>query len=506
MKKYTNYLLVGLVSSMTTLGGFYLLDQSNVIGHPLTSNAQSNQQNGDFQLVDYKGNYGYDAPNFVQASQKTVNTVVSIKNFSTQNRSQQRMMDPFEFFFGQPDPSRGRQQPQEQEPNQPSGMGSGVILSHDGYIVTNNHVIQGASKIEVTLNNKKSYTAQLVGTDPSTDIALLKIEDKGLPFIKFIDSDNINVGDWVLAVGNPFGLNSTVTAGIVSAKGRNINILGRNSNSPIESFIQTDAAINPGNSGGALVNANGDLIGINTAISSPTGSYSGYGFAVPANLVKKVVEDIKSFGLVQRGFLGVKGFDLSEPDAVKAYNKEFKKNIKTQDGVLVTELVDKGSAIDAGIEEGDIIIEVDGKKISSFSTLSLIVGSRRPGDKIEVKVLRDGKQRSYMMTLKDSKGSTKARSKADLSAAELLGADFEPLTEKQKDSFGINHGVMVKNLTQGKLAQAGVREDFIILKINDKQITSEDDINKVLKNYKGRVSISFVDFYGQMYTKGFTMD
>ncbi|MFV0159244.1 Do family serine endopeptidase [Empedobacter falsenii] len=505
MKKYTGYLLVGLVSSMTTMGGFYLMNDNT--NNPFITNANE-QKNGDFELVDYKGNYGYDAPNFVEASNKAVHTVVSIKNYSNRRQlQQQQFFDPFDFFFGQPSPQqRGRQQ-QQPDQDQPSGMGSGVIISQDGYIVTNNHVIQGASKIEVTLNNQKSYTAELVGTDPSTDIALLKITEKGLPFTKFVDSDAINVGDWVLAVGNPFGLTSTVTAGIVSAKGRSINILGKNSESPIESFIQTDAAINPGNSGGALVNANGDLIGINTAISSPTGAYSGYGFAVPANLVKKVVEDIKSYGMVQRGYLGIKGFDLSNEDAVKQYNREFKKNVKTDKGVMVTELVSKGSAIDSGIEEGDIITAVDGKPITSFSTLSFIVGSKRPGDKVTLTVKRGNAQKTYTITLKDAKGSTKVRSKADLTPTELLGAQFEPLTERQKDNFGINYGVMVKDLESGgKLAAAGVQNEFIILSINEKNVSSQEDIEKILKNYKGRVSIKFADYYGRIYTKGFTMD
>lgn len=504
MKKYTGYLLVGLVSSMTTLGGFYLMSENG--NGPFITNA-SNEKNGDFEFVDYKGNYGYDAPNFVEASSKAIHTVVSIKNYSPQRQRQsQQFFDPFDFFFGQPDQQQRRPQ-QQQEQDQPSGMGSGVIISQDGYIVTNNHVIDGASKIEVTLNNQKSYTAELVGTDPSTDIALLKISEKGLPFTKFVNSDGINVGDWVLAVGNPFGLTSTVTAGIVSAKGRSINILGKNSESPIESFIQTDAAINPGNSGGALVNANGDLIGINTAISSPTGAYSGYGFAVPANLVKKVVDDIKSYGIVQRGYLGIKGFDLSNDDAVKQYNKQFKKNIKTDNGVMVTELVSKGSAIDSGIEEGDIIKEVDGKAITSFSSLSFVIGSKRPGDKVDIKVQRGNANKTYTITLKDAKGGTKVRSKADLTPSEILGAEFEPLTERQKDSFGINYGVMVKHLeNSGKLAAAGVQEEFIILTINDKEVSSKADIEKLLKNHKGRVSIKFADFYGRIYTKGFTMD
>lgn len=495
MKKYTNYLAVGLLSSVTTLGGFYAINKlDNNDGNLITDARVANK--GDFEYVDYKGNYGYDAPNFVEAANKSVNTVVAINNYQTQSR--QRSNDPFyDFFFGFPN-----EQQQKQQENQPAGSGSGVIISADGYIVTNNHVIKGANKIEVKLNNQKTYTAELVGTDPSTDIALIKIEEKALPYVKFIDSDAINVGDWVLAVGNPFGLNSTVTAGIISAKGRSINILRQNSDSPVESFIQTDAAINPGNSGGALVNANGDLIGINTAISSPTGSYAGYGFAVPANLVKKVVEDIKKYGLVQRGYLGIQGFDLSNDQAVKEFNSRYKKSIKSGNGVYVSEVVAK----DTGIETGDIITEVDGKPIGSMSNLSFIVGSKRPGDKVSVKVNRDGKVKDYTVTLRDSKGNTNLRSKSDLTPTEILGADFEPLTEKQKDNFGLNYGVIVKNLSQGKLAQAGIREDFIILKINDKEVKNEEDVNKILKNYKGRVSINFIDYYGQIYTKGFSLD
>ncbi len=504
MKKYTNYIIVGLISSMSTLGGFYLLQDK--LDGPLVTDARQNLK-GDFEFVDYKGNYNYDAPNFVEAANKTVNTVVAINNYQNQSqRQQQQQFDPFDFFFGFPEERQQRQQQQSQEP-QPAGSGSGVIISADGYIVTNNHVIKGANKIEVKLNNQKTYIAELIGTDPSTDIALLKIEDKGLPYIKFVDSDVLNVGDWVLAVGNPFGLNSTVTAGIISAKGRSINILRQGTDSPIESFIQTDAAINPGNSGGALVNANGDLIGINTAISSPTGTFAGYGFAVPANLVKKVVEDIKKFGLVQRGYLGIQGIDLSEEQAVKAYNAQEKKNLKTGKGVYVTNVVPKGAAIDAGIETGDIITAIDGKTINTYANLSFIIGSKRPGDKAQVTVLRNGKEKTYNITLKDAKGNSSTRSKADLTPTEVLGATFEPLTERQKDNFGINYGVMVKDVDpNGKLATAGVQNEFIILTVNDKEISSQSDIEKILKNYKGRVSIKFVDYYGRVYTKGFQMD
>ena len=496
MKKYLGYVIVGFFSATFALVGMKYLG-SDTEGNIITS-AGGDKNNGAFSFVDYKGNYGLTAPDFVDASQKTVNAVVSINNFSNQTRNQ-RMNDPFEYFFGFPQ--------QERDPDLPTGQGSGVIISEDGYIVTNNHVIKGSDKIEVVLNNQKSYVAELIGTDPNTDIALLKIEEKGLPFLKFVDSDAINVGDWVLAVGNPFGLNSTVTAGIVSAKGRSIDILRRNASNPIESFIQTDAAINPGNSGGALVNANGDLVGINTAISSQTGSYVGYGFAVPSNLVKKVVEDIKKYGLVQRGYLGIEGMDLNDEYRIKQYNREMGTNLKNQQGILVQTVTDNGGAQDAGIRKGDIITEVDGQKVTSFGKLSFAIGSKYPGDKVQIKVLRDGKEKEYTVTLRDQKGNTSKRSIADLTVTEKLGAEFEPLTDRQKVSFGIDYGVMVKNLERNsKLGGIGIGENYIILKVNDKEVSDQGDVEKILKSYKGKVSISYVDPYGRIYTRGFSLD
>lgn len=496
MKKYLGYVIVGFFSATFALVGMKYLG-SDTEGNIITS-AGGDKNNGAFSFVDYKGNYGLTTPDFVDASQKTVNAVVSINNFSNQTRNQ-RMNDPFEYFFGFPQ--------QERDPDLPTGQGSGVIISEDGYIVTNNHVIKGSDKIEVVLNNQKSYSAELIGTDPNTDIALLKIEEKGLPFIKFVDSDAINVGDWVLAVGNPFGLNSTVTAGIVSAKGRSIDILRRNASNPIESFIQTDAAINPGNSGGALVNANGDLVGINTAISSQTGSYVGYGFAVPSNLVKKVVEDIKKYGLVQRGYLGIEGMDLNDEYRIKQYNREMGASLKSQPGILVQTVTDNGGAQDAGIRKGDIITEVDGQKVTSFGKLSFAIGSKYPGDKVQIKVLRDGKEKEYTVTLRDQKGNTSKRSIADLTVTEKLGAEFEPLTDRQKVSFGIDYGVMVKNLERNsKLGGIGIGENYIILKVNDKEVSDQGDVEKILKSYKGKVSISYVDPYGRIYTRGFSLD
>lgn len=497
MKKYLGYLVIGLLSASFTILGMQFFSK-NTVSNIITT-THDKEDEGNFSFVDYRGSVAYNVPNFVDASKKTVNAVVSVINFS--NQTQRRALDPFEFFFGFP------QQKPESTPERPSGQGSGVIISEDGYIVTNNHVIKGANKIEIVLNNQKSYTADLIGTDPNTDIALLKIEEKGLPFVKFTNSDDINVGDWVLAVGNPFGLNSTVTAGIVSAKGRSIDILRRNANSPIESFIQTDAAINPGNSGGALVNPAGDLVGINTAISSPTGTFSGYGFAVPSNIVKKVVEDIKTYGMVQRGYLGIEGMDLNDEQTVNLYNRENGTNLKSQPGVLVNRVSDNGGAQAAGIEKGDIIIEVDGEKITSFNKLTLAVGSKNPGDKVKVKVLRNGKERNYTVTLRDLSGNAKIRSIADLTVIEKLGAEFEPLTERQKVSFGIDTGVMVKNMKPGsKLASIGISENYIILKINDKEVNSQKDVEKLLDKHTGRVSVSYVDPYGRIYTRGFTMD
>lgn len=390
----------------------------------------------------------------------------------------------------------------------PSGMGSGVIISPDGYIISNNHVVAGANKLEVVLSNKKSYVATLVGTDPNTDISLLKIEEKGLPYLNFANSDNIEVGQWVLAVGNPLGLNSTVTAGIVSAKGRGIGILGSQgrASNPIESFIQTDAAINPGNSGGALVNSNGDLIGINSAIQSTTGYYQGYGFAVPSNLARKIVEDIKKFGIVQRGFLGVSSLDLSNDQQVALYNRQKKANLKVGSGVYVTDVADNSGAENAGIKNGDIITKVDGTPITDFSDLSLAVGSKRPGDRVQVTYLRNGKETTSTVTLKDQKGGTSTRTRADLSVTEKIGADFEPLSDSFKTSYGLNSGVIAKNVSEGsEMAKIGIVDNYIIIEINGKPVNSQKDVERILDKYQGNVQVRFVDEYGRMYTKGFKM-
>lgn len=505
LKKLAPLAVVGVISGATTLGVVKYFDEGNSNGdYSFFSTAKN-----DVQFAGMNASAMND--DFVKAAKTTVPAVVTIKNYQTRNTSRASEQDIFDFFFGDPfgGNSRQRQQQKQQPPsNVPSGMGSGVIISPDGYIISNNHVIAGASKLEVVLSNKKTYTATLVGTDPNTDISLLKIEEKGLPYLNFANSDAVEVGQWVLAVGNPLGLNSTVTAGIISAKSRGIGILGGqgDAKNPIESFLQTDAAINKGNSGGALVNTNGDLIGINSAIASPTGYYSGYGFAVPSNLAKKIVEDLKKFGLVQRGFLGVSTIDLSDENMVAAYNREFKTNIKSGRGVYVREVTEKGGADAAGLRKGDIILKVDNVVINEFSDLSGAVGSKRPGDVVNVTYLRNGREETVRVTLKDQKGGTSARTKSDLSVTEKIGGEFESLSESFKIRYGIDSGVIAKNVVDGgELSKIGIADNMIIIEVNGKAVNSQKDVENILKNYTGNVRIKFADEYGRLYTQGFKM-
>jgi len=509
-KKITTFAVVGVFSAALAVCADRYLDSTdrseNISEREKLEYFNSSRKDGQFASI---GNLATLGDDFVKASKTAIPAVVTIKNYqsSAVGRNNRGMdQDLFEFFFG--DPFGGRKQPQQQQPPRdlPSGLGSGVIISADGYVITNNHVVKNASKIEVVLSNKKTYTASLVGTDPSTDIALLKIDEKGLPFLNFSNSDLAQVGQWVLAIGNPLGLNSTVTAGIISAKGRNIDLLSQESSTPIEAFIQTDAVINRGNSGGALININGDLIGINSAISSHTGYFEGYGFAIPSNLAKKVVEDIKKYGIVQRGFLGVTNIDLSNEMMVKQYNQRNKTNLKPGVGMYVDSVVDNSGAQDAGIKKGDIIKKVDGKEILSFSDLSLAIGSKRPGDKVEITYLRNDKEKTVTATLKDRDGNTKFRSKADLSIGEKLGAEFQKLTEREKVYFGIDSGVGVVNVSDmGLLASIGIVDRNIITEINGKPVNSKEDVEKILKGYKGQVNVKYLDENGRITSRGFKM-
>ncbi|MDR1542830.1 MAG: Do family serine endopeptidase [Prevotellaceae bacterium] len=409
---------------------------------------------------------------FTAAAEKSVHSVVHVKTKYKIKGQSLGMGNPFndpffEYFFGQPQ-GRGRQQVPEQEQQ---ASGSGVIISDDGYIVTNNHVIEKADEIEVTLNDKRTFSAKVIGADANTDIALIKIDAKNLQPIVFGNSDNLRVGEWVLAVGNPFNLTSTVTAGIVSAKARNINIL--NAEMKIESFIQTDAAINPGNSGGALVNIAGELVGINTAIASQTGSYAGYGFAVPTSIVRKIVSDIKEYGVVQRAVLGVQISDIEDKLA-----KE--KGLETLNGAYVAAVNDNSAAKDGGVKEGDVITEVNGVAVKSVAQLQEQVGRFRPGDEIKIKVVRKNKEIELNIKLKNRSGNTNIVKGADIST---LGAEFEEVSATLKYRLGFNSGVSVKSVSKnGAFAKAGIEKGFIVLKINRQTISSANEIEAAYSN------------------------
>ncbi len=402
---------------------------------------------------------------FTGAAERAVDAVVHVKTKSPGSYS----YNPFyEFFFGE----KPNVQPQPL-----MGFGSGVIISADGYIVTNNHVIEGSDEIEVVMNDRRSFTAEVIGVDPSTDIALVKINASDLPFISYGNSDDLKLGQWVLAVGNPYNLTSTVTAGIVSAKARSINILGESS---IESFIQTDAAVNPGNSGGALVNTHGELVGINTAIASRTGSYSGNSFAVPVNIAKKVVADLKEFGQVQRAILGVTIQDVTQ-EVAKTHN------IDKLKGVYINGIREGGAALSAGIKEGDVIISVNNIPVNSVSELQEQISKFRPNDKVNILVNRNNKEKIFEVVLRNMDGDTGVVKKNDSLA--LLGASLEPVSEDIKQKLGIKYGVRVTSLKSGKLMKAGVREGFVITQINNQPATSLEDIKSVLSKTQGGVYI-----------------
>ncbi len=409
---------------------------------------------------------------FTMAAEKSLPAVVHVKT----EYVPQTYYNPWSEFFG------GRRYYQA-EPAKSAG--SGVIISPDGYIVTNNHVVDQAQKIEVTLNNRNTYSATLVGKDPSTDLALLKIEDEGLPYLSFGNSDDIKVGEWVLAVGNPFNLTSTVTAGIVSAKARNLNLLQYDPNAdqfPIESFIQTDAAVNPGNSGGALVNASGSLIGINTAIASRTGSYTGYSFAVPASIVQKVTNDLFEFGAVQRAFIGVSISDINEEirDA---------QNLSSYAGVYVRGLTKDGAASDAGIEPGDVITKVNEVPVRNVTELQEQVGRFRPGDKVMVGVLRDNKERNINVTLRNQYGNTEIKPRIDDKSSAAFGASFEEVDDETLNKLNLKNGVVVKGITSGLISNAGIKDGFIITQIDRKPVSSPDQVTAYLQKAKGGVLI-----------------
>lgn len=437
---------------------------------------------------------------FTSAAESTINGVVSIKSYaSTRNRggygNYGGAIDPFEFFFGTPRRQQPRQQPRNgsEGQEQPRGLGSGVILSEDGYIVTNNHVIDGADRLEVTLNDNSIYNATVIGTDPATDVALLKIDAKGLPVIPVGNSDDLRVGEWVLAVGNPFGFTSTVTTGIVSAKARRVAQSAHGRPMGIESYIQTDAAVNPGNSGGALVNVNGELVGINTAIYSETGNYVGYSFAIPTSIVTKIVTDIKQYGTVQRGMLGVTFQELT-PQLAKSRGIT-----AANDGILVMEVLDRSGAMEAGINEGDVIIAINGASTHNTAQLQGEISKYRPGDKIDVTYIRDNKQHEAKVTLRNSSGSTKLAKQNDFSA---LGCALAEIPAERLREFRLSGGVQVKGLTNGKFKEAGIREGFIIIDINNARVRTPADVEEVYKAIMASSDTDKVMFITGIYPTG----
>ncbi len=413
------------------------------------------------------------------AAEKSLPSVVHI--LSTKNSKVQTVeveSDPFSDFFGDPfgffgnpQGNGGKQKRSVRTPKQ-QGSGSGVIISADGYIVTNNHVVADADELTVTLNDNKEYSARIIGTDKTTDLALIKIDGKNLPAITIANSENIKVGEWVLAVGNPFNLTNTVTAGIVSAKGRSLYKNG------VESFIQTDAAINPGNSGGALVNTRGELIGINAMLYSQTGSFSGYGFAIPTSIMNKVVDDLKTYGTVQRAVVGIQGSDVKNyVDGQKEQGKDI--DLGTMEGIYVAKVTEESAAEEAGLKEGDVIIAIDGKEMNKMADMQEYLAKKRPGDKVTVTYLRDKKKNTKSITLKNEQGNTQVVKKADL---DVLGGNFRSITDAQKQQLNIGYGLEVLKVNSGKLKNAGITKGFIIQHVNDNAVKTIEDLQNIVKD------------------------
>lgn len=486
MNNSLKYLGLGIAGGMIPFAfGFFL---SHNYDTPLSE--QVIDGNRLAKTVSYNG-MPVEGASFVEASENTINSVVHVTTKVVRTQVQR---DPFyEFFYG---PGTGGREFKQYG----SGSGSGVIVSSEGYIVTNNHVIQDASEIEVILNDNSKYTATVIGTDPSTDIAVLKIDAPGLRPISIGNSDDLRVGEWVLAVGNPFNLTSTVTAGIVSAKARNINLLSdrtSNANVPIESFIQTDAAVNPGNSGGALVNTRGELIGINTAIASQTGSYTGYSFAVPVNLVNKVMRDIIDFGIVQRAYLGVQISDINQEIKVK-------NSLPSTRGVFISAVTEDGGADKAGVKKNWVILKVGSREVNSVASLQEEIGKRRPGDKVNLTLrTEDGTEVIKEILLRSVDGETALKSKEEMSKTTALGATFAELTSKEKKELNLSYGVKVKVLEPGKLKSSGITEGDIITKINQTQIESVEQLTRVLNSTKGGILLEIVSESGKKEYVGF---
>lgn len=467
--------LVAVLSSVVTLLGYNVITRngkavsttSGNTSQAIGSYANSFDQDRNMVLTNLTTADGY--PDFTEAAAKSVDGVVHVK---TKTISQQQYINPFDFFFGFGD--RSPAQPREQ-----IGFGSGVIISKDGYIITNNHVVENANEVSISLNDNREFTAKVIGTDKLSDIALLKIDGDNFPYLTFGNSDELKVGEWVLAVGNPFNLTSTVTAGIVSAKNRG-NVMGEGLG--IQSFIQIDAAVNPGNSGGALVNTRGELVGINTAIYSQTGNFAGYAFAVPISIAGKVAADLKEFGTVQRAMLGIQ---VPNIENIRREDPDKARELSQIKGVLVEDFSDRSAAKAAGIQKGDILTAINNVPIRNFAELQSQLNRYRPGDKISVTVDRNGKNRSFNVELKNDEGNTDITRNTD--AMSKLGATFRPVTDTMKSKMGISSGIEVVSVeNNGLFRKNGINKGFIIMRINNTPVNSEDDITKIVASTNSR--------------------
>ena len=480
MKKYL------LLFTVASLGGIAAVGITKLLDDKKSSSVFTENYAARYANLSDAGN----RPDFVEVADLVTPTVVHILTVIEANQQQQ--IESFDFFSFQ-------------LPNMPrSASGSGVIISQDGYIVTNNHVIDGATKIKVVLNDKREFDAELIGKDPNTDLALLRIDEKNLQFAVVGNSDEVKVGQWVLAVGNPFNLTSTVTAGIVSAKGRNLNLL-RDPSKPesqysIESFIQTDAAVNPGNSGGALVNSEGKLIGINTAIASQNGQYAGYAFAVPSNLMKKIIDDLLKYGEVQRGFLGVSIQDVNAQLADK-------EGLKVVRGIFVAKVNPNSAALDAGIKDKDVIIKIGEVTVNSSSELQEQIGKRNPGDKVHVIVLRDGKEKDFEVILKNKNGEIGIVKSEKIETDKALNSEFETLSREDRLKLKIGNGVRLKKADEKSvLKKAGIPNGFIIISIDKKLVYTPTDVKNALKDKKGGVLLEGINPDGSKGYYGFGLD
>jgi len=460
MKKILGLILASFIGGSLSIIGYTALNKQH------SHNSSTNETSINLKSVNNKFEKTYSNFDFTEAAEKTVHAVVHVKVRSHKNGYNNTL---YNYLFGKPDNS---------EPAPIVSTGSGVIISNDGYIITNNHVVEGAEILEITLNDKRSLPATIIGTDPTTDIALIKVEGKDFPFIPWGNSDDLKVGEWVLAVGNPFNLTSTVTAGIVSAKARNINII--NKRTAIESFIQTDAAVNPGNSGGALVNRKGELVGINSAIASPTGSFAGYSFAIPQQIAEKIANDLLEYGAVQRAFIGVSITDVTSEEA-KAHG------INSTHGVFVNSVAEGGAAQKAGIKSGDIILSINNIEVNSTPELQEQVGQYRPGDKVPVKIKRKEKEKVILVTLRNINGETKIIKAND--ELEIYGAKIKNILPSDANKLHIKGGVFITQLSDGKFKAAGIKEGFIITAINKQLIFDIQDLQTIIKNISGGVYI-----------------